>query len=243
MADKTIIKDSLVILGDSFTCYGYTYANILSESLKMPLHKFAELGVSNEFILSNFHYKVAEKNLAFENCIFIFQSTNMGRYEIDISENTTGHDYITLHNLWPYVHKNKNYVTLGNKTLLLTQFCKNVLKLPVETPIDKSIEFFSPKYNAVKICYQVNLLADFLKSSGNNKFLFVVGLTRFDTLSLKDYPLTVETVSYNGLGMDQYVKDNNLLDQDMFHPNLEGHKKIAEEFVIKKLRALKWIND
>lgn len=239
-----IISNSLVALGDSFTEWPNTYADYISDKLNIPLYKFAVGGVSNEFILSNFYHEVLENSLVFKDCFFIFQSTSMSRFEVDITKNTMGHHYLSLHNLWKDVAKHQNTVAIGDRLLLKRQFSQMVMKLPVQTPIDVACEFYSPHHAAIKICHQINVLAEKLSHEGN-KFLFLLGLTigEYEDITLDNLPLTVEKVSYNNLGMDQYVKDNDLCHEDGFHPSELGHQHIAENFVLKKFRELKWIND
>lgn len=231
------IKDTLVVIGDSFTDYPYTWANYLSSCLDMPLIKFSIAGASNKTILHNFYSQWFFNNLNFENCLVIYQSTHISREDVHITPGARGYKFFSDNKINKILKEKPSLIKeIFGKTYLLSGYRNYIFELP------GILEELDPVRD---ICFQINLLDKALKD-GNNKFLFLLGLHNAHTakqLDFSEFPLRCETLAYskNGIahGIDQYVIDINEIDEAK-HPSYEGHKSITDNLVLPKLRELKW---
>lgn len=241
-----LIRDTIVAIGDSFTDYKLSWADYLSNLLGKSLVKFTVPGASNKTILNNFYAIWAYEKITFENCLIIFQSTHIRREDLDITPGTHGYDFFKAYDLFKYLESTEDmplktheiygrkYVLSGFKTH--HRWLADIWPHEVNTSWQDNVRFLS---------FQTNLLSEAFKT-GNNKFLFLLGLhnnATADDIDFSEFPINCEIVAYkrNGkaYGIDQYVLDINQYDQTT-HPTIEGHQSIVNHLVLPKLRELQW---
>ena len=236
-----LIRDSIIAIGDSFTDYKFSWADHLSAVIDKPLVKFTISGASNKTILHNFYSHWYYEKLDFVDCIVIYQSTSIGREDIDISPNTHGRSFVEKYNVI------ERYPTLiaeiYGKTYMLSGVKHHMPKWGQE--YWSHAQTYDDIDRVRDLSFQMNLLSEAFKLK-NNKFLFLLGLHNAHTVEhvdFSEFPINCETLTYekNGIahGIDQYVIDINQIDETK-HPSIEGHKSITNNLVLPKLRELKW---
>jgi hypothetical protein len=242
---KTIINDSLIVLGDSFSDCNFSWADYLSIKIGKPILKFTISGGSNELIWHKF--MVEFPNLEITNSIILFQTSGLGRISVDVSPHTYAGDYLDSTGLREHTTSG-DVVIIGPRTFLKNQFSKSQYpKLPIDTPIDYASKFnVSLEFSTMKLIHWCNLFNAVFR--GSNKFMMVLGLynehhpyTAFDDF-LKEPTFNISSYYTNGMhrGLDQYVIDINEVD-NTGHPTNAGNILICDNLVYPRLKELNYV--